>query len=195
MWRKKMKTGLVIKELRIKKGLTQEELSERTELSTRTIQRIENGEVDPRSYTLRMIAKALDVDFSFFVEDEAKEDEAKKDQLILGLVHLSGLCLLFIPTILIWNNKKNKVKGITEHYNYVISFQLTIWLIFILPGIAMHYFLSLNHFNNRAPYLIFIGVVIGVVFSIINTKNVINNQPYKRFSFIKEENKDKKDSK
>ena len=190
-----MKTGLVIKELRIKKGLTQEELSERTELSTRTIQRIENGEVDPRSYTLRMIAKALDVDFSFFVEDEAKEDEAKKDQLILGLVHLSGLCLLFIPTILIWNNKKNKVKGITEHYNYVISFQLTIWLIFILPGIAMHYFLSLNHFNNRAPYLIFIGVVIGVVFSIINTKNVINNQPYKRFSFIKEENKDKKDSK
>ncbi len=54
-----MKTGKIIKELRIKKGMTQEELAEMTELSARTIQRIENGEVDPRSYTLQMIAKAL----------------------------------------------------------------------------------------------------------------------------------------
>ena len=53
-----MKTGLVIKELRIKKGLTQEELADKTELSARTIQRIENGEVDPRAYSLQMIAKA-----------------------------------------------------------------------------------------------------------------------------------------
>jgi DNA-binding XRE family transcriptional regulator len=28
--------------------MTQEELAEKTEVSTRTIQRIENGEVDPR---------------------------------------------------------------------------------------------------------------------------------------------------
>jgi len=32
-----MKTGILIKELRIKKGLTQEELAEMTELSARTI--------------------------------------------------------------------------------------------------------------------------------------------------------------
>jgi len=70
-----MKTGLLIRELRIKKGLTQEELAEKTELSARTIQRIENGEVDPRSYTLQMIAKALDVDFSLFVENESEEKE------------------------------------------------------------------------------------------------------------------------
>ncbi|WP_083464754.1 helix-turn-helix transcriptional regulator [Marinifilum fragile] len=44
----KMETGKLIKELRVKKGLTQEDLAERTELSARTIQRIENGEVDPR---------------------------------------------------------------------------------------------------------------------------------------------------
>jgi len=192
-----MKTGLVIKELRIKKGLTQEELADKTELSARTIQRIENGEVDPRAYSLQMIAKALDVDFSLFVEDETtenKEKKAKNDKLFLGLVHLSGLFLLFIPTILIWNNKKNKIEGITDHFNEVISFQLTIWLVFILPGLAMHHFLSMNYFINKAPYLIYIGVIFGVLFSIINTINVINNKPYKRFNIIKLKKTDKKDS-
>jgi len=61
--KRKMETGKLIKELRIKKGMTQEELADKTEVSARTIQRIENGDVDPRAYTLQMIAKALDVDF------------------------------------------------------------------------------------------------------------------------------------
>jgi transcriptional regulator with XRE-family HTH domain len=77
-----MKTGLVIKELRIKRGLTQEELANKTELSARTIQRIENGEVDPRAYSLQMIAKALDVDFSLFIEDESAVDKEKKQKMI-----------------------------------------------------------------------------------------------------------------
>ncbi|MFZ2340634.1 MAG: helix-turn-helix transcriptional regulator [Bacteroidales bacterium] len=59
-----METGKLIKELRIKKGMTQEELADKTEVSARTIQRIENGEVDPRAYTLQMIAKALEVDYT-----------------------------------------------------------------------------------------------------------------------------------
>ena len=44
-----MKTGHLIKTLRLKKGITQEELAEKTEISVRTIQRIENGDVDPRA--------------------------------------------------------------------------------------------------------------------------------------------------
>lgn len=193
-----MKTGLIIKELRIKKGLTQEELAEKTELSARTIQRIENGEVDPRAYSLQMIAKALDVDFSLFVEDEsteAKDKKAKDDIFILGLVHLSGMFLLFIPTILIWNSKKNKVEGITDHFNDVISFQLTIWLVFILPGLLMYYFLRMNNFINKIPYMICVVFIFGALFSIYNTICVINNKPYKSFNFIKLKNKDKKDSK
>jgi transcriptional regulator with XRE-family HTH domain len=89
-----METGKKIKELRIKKGLTKEELAEMTELTARTIQRIEKGEVDPRSYTLQMIAKALEVDYNFFIENETikdKERKAKEDRFLLGLVHLSGL--------------------------------------------------------------------------------------------------------
>ena len=70
-----METGKLIKDLRLKKGMTQEELAEKTEVSTRTIQRIENGEVDPRAYTLQMIAKALEVEFNIFVEEDSESKE------------------------------------------------------------------------------------------------------------------------
>ena len=101
-----MKIGRLIKELRIKNGMTQEDLAEKTELSSRTIQRIENGEVDPRAYTLQMIANALDVDYELFVEtdsDEEKEIKNEKNMTWLALMHLSGLFLLFIPSIIMWN--------------------------------------------------------------------------------------------
>jgi transcriptional regulator with XRE-family HTH domain len=52
--------GKRIAELRKSKGLTQEELVEKCNLSVRTLQRIESGEGSPRSYTLRIILKALD---------------------------------------------------------------------------------------------------------------------------------------
>lgn len=125
-----METGKLIKELRTKKGMTQEELAEKTEVSTRTIQRIENGEVDPRAYTLQMIAKALEVAYSLFVNDEPdQENEAIKaadDSNWLGLLHLSCLVPLIFPAVMIWNAKKNTIKGIAEQYRTVISFQLMI---------------------------------------------------------------------
>ena len=99
-----METGKLIKELRIKKGLTQEELAEKTELSARTIQRIENGDVDPRAYTLQMIAKALEVDFSIFTENESNEDvvlDNDDNRHWLALIHLCGLIPLIIPTIIV----------------------------------------------------------------------------------------------
>jgi len=52
--------GKKIVELRKAKGLTQEELVEKCNLNVRTLQRIESGEVIPRSYTLKTIFTALD---------------------------------------------------------------------------------------------------------------------------------------
>lgn len=52
--------GKKIAELRKAKGLTQEELVQKCNLSVRTLQRIESGEVIPRSYTIRIIFAALD---------------------------------------------------------------------------------------------------------------------------------------
>jgi transcriptional regulator with XRE-family HTH domain/ketosteroid isomerase-like protein len=52
--------GRKIAELRRAKGLTQEELVEKCNLSVRTLQRIESGEVSPRTHTLRVLFAALD---------------------------------------------------------------------------------------------------------------------------------------
>jgi len=54
--------GRKIAELRKAKGYTQEELVEQCNLSVRTLQRIESGEVSPRSYTQRIIFIALEYD-------------------------------------------------------------------------------------------------------------------------------------
>jgi N-acetylmuramoyl-L-alanine amidase len=49
-----------IVKLRKERGLTQEELAEKTNLNIRTIQRIESGEVKPRLFTLKALSETLD---------------------------------------------------------------------------------------------------------------------------------------
>ncbi|RAI88001.1 helix-turn-helix protein [Algoriphagus yeomjeoni] len=56
---KQPELGKKISELRKAKGLTQEELVELCNLNVRTIQRIESGEVTPRSYTIKALFEAL----------------------------------------------------------------------------------------------------------------------------------------
>ncbi len=55
--------GQKIKEARLSKNITQAELADKCRLDIRTIQRIEKGEVSPRSYTLRLINEVLDTEF------------------------------------------------------------------------------------------------------------------------------------
>ncbi|MFO7659062.1 MAG: helix-turn-helix domain-containing protein [Bacteroidales bacterium] len=60
---KQPELGRKILDLRKAKGLTQDELVEKCNISVRTLQRIEAGEVTPRSYTVRIIFEALDYNF------------------------------------------------------------------------------------------------------------------------------------
>lgn len=55
--------GTQLIEIRNAKGLTQEELAEKCNISARTIQRIESGKVQPRAYTIKVISEALGFDF------------------------------------------------------------------------------------------------------------------------------------
>lgn len=57
-----MNIGIVIREIRKQKGLTQLELSEKTKISERTIQRIEKDSVEPSLYSLKQIGEILEVD-------------------------------------------------------------------------------------------------------------------------------------
>src|SRR5690606_28512939 len=79
MMMKQPDLGLKILELRKAKGLTQEELVERCNINVRTIQRIEAGEVTPRSYTIKSIMDALEYDFDMLSwgEEEPKANAAK----------------------------------------------------------------------------------------------------------------------
>ena len=61
---KQPELGKKITELRKAKGMTQEELVEKCNISVRTIQRIEAGEVTPRSYTVKTILAAMEYDLS-----------------------------------------------------------------------------------------------------------------------------------
>ncbi len=67
---KQPELGKRISELRKEKGWTQEELVEKCNISVRTLQRIEIGEVTPRSYTIKTILAALDYDLGTVTTEE-----------------------------------------------------------------------------------------------------------------------------
>ena len=66
--------GKRIFELRKEKGLTQEELVAQCNINVRTIQRIEAGEVNPRSYTVKIILEVLGEDFKNIHSNSIIED-------------------------------------------------------------------------------------------------------------------------
>jgi transcriptional regulator with XRE-family HTH domain len=71
-----MEFGKRLKEIRTSLNCSQKELSEQTGLTLRTIQRIENNEVKPSLYSLKVIGEALNTDLSDFVKtSEAKPYE------------------------------------------------------------------------------------------------------------------------
>ena len=51
-----------LKDLRIRRALTQQELADRASVSSNAINRIELNKAEPHMSTLRKLAKALDVD-------------------------------------------------------------------------------------------------------------------------------------
>jgi transcriptional regulator with XRE-family HTH domain len=63
-----MEFGERLKEIRTSLSCSQKELSEKTGLTLRTIQRIENNEVKPSLYSLKVIGGALKTDLSEFVK-------------------------------------------------------------------------------------------------------------------------------
>ena len=63
-----MEFGERLKELKTSLNCSQKELSEQTGLTLRTIQRIENNEVKPSLYSLKVIGVALKTDLSAFVK-------------------------------------------------------------------------------------------------------------------------------
>jgi uncharacterized Tic20 family protein/DNA-binding Xre family transcriptional regulator len=134
--------GSKVAELRQQKGLTQEQLAERCEVSPRTIQRIESGEVDPRAYTLHCLGTVLEFDFG--------EENTANENLWLAALHLSSVVCLVVVPLLLWSWKKNRSYKIDQQGRLVLNFQITMTLllfasaIFMLVGLPAMMLLAMN---------------------------------------------------
>ena len=85
-----MDLGDKIKSARSTKGITQKELATRTGLTERTIQRIENHEVEPSVYSLNKISEVLEFDFT----NEKQRIMKRRNRILYTILVLWTIALL-----------------------------------------------------------------------------------------------------
>ncbi|WP_033316707.1 helix-turn-helix domain-containing protein [Pontibacter roseus] len=151
--------GNKILEIRKRKGLSQEELSESAGISLRTLQRIEKEETEPRGYTLKSICQSLGIDVEQ-VYDYGKE----ADKGVLLLMHLSVLSYLLLPLgniifpLIIWITQKKKVLHVYEQGISLLNFQIT-WSLLTYPLALAFALMKMLHYPGSwyvfAAYILF----------------------------------------
>lgn len=154
-------------EYREKLNLTQKELSEKSGISVRTIQRIESG-IDPKGYTLKTLAKTLDVDEINLLKDSPAK---KSNYDLINLINLSSLLVVFIPVInfivpLLITLAKKQLNTITKQ---IITIQI-LWAVAIITT-----FLIGSIINSYFPFISNSIVVLLLLLILINTLIIIRN--------------------
>ena len=178
--------GKKIREVRKKKGLSQEELAESSKVNLRTIQRIENNESEPRGKTLSLICEVLDINTED-VLDYGKQD----DKSYLIIFHLSVIVFLAIPVgniilpLILWLTKKDKIIGLKEIGANLLNFQI-IWTVFsFISIIAFALFKIMHYGDHKILFYIFIGLyalnIILPIFFAIKTNNGKTKSLYPNF--------------
>lgn len=131
---------------REKLNLTQEQLSAKANVSVRTIQRIEAGNI-PKGYTLEALSIALNINKDQLLKNEI--EQPKSTNQLLKFINLSSLILLFLPlgsiitplVIMYW---KKEVNSITKQ---IVSIQILWTISFPLIVLAVAFigkWLSIN---------------------------------------------------
>jgi len=149
--------GRKIAEIRRQKGITQEELAERASINVRTIQRIEKGDVDARSYTINEIAKALEIEPSLLLDTKTDDN-----RLWILLLHMTNYFPVMLLAIFIYTWKKDESPEIQEHGKKVLNFQITMFFLLIIAG-----FLSILVIG------IIIAPILGILTWIYTTINIV----------------------
>lgn len=181
-----------VKELRNRKGMSQEFLADESGLSLRTIQRIENGESVPRGDTLKRLAVALETS-----PDELIDWLIKEDKGMLKALNLSALTFIFFPLLgiivpfIMWVSKKDKLKGINNVGKDLINFEIT-WTIILFLGLVMNVIflntldeeLSLSVIIGTSLLFIMIMYILNAAFIITNTFLIQNDKNVRYFPKI-----------
>ncbi|WP_422103998.1 helix-turn-helix domain-containing protein [Winogradskyella sp.] len=133
-----------ISKARIESRITQKELSEKTGISLRTIQRIENGEVAPRPYTIRTIEQTLGIKDYLEVE----KTNPATHYSFLKWIFVSSLCLPLLYSIIAlvyWKhlnvqqkNMANALRGIV--YLNLITSCLAIPMLVVVTALILRSF-------------------------------------------------------
>lgn len=155
-----------IKELRISKGFSQDELAQLSQLSLRTIQRIENGETESRGDTLKRLASALGVTPNELIEWNEHEDNS-----YLAILNLSALSFIAFPLLgiiiplALWVLKREKIKYVDYAGKRIINFQVT-WCIVLFIG----YFLVFSGILHKMKIdtFNFVGTAETIIIGIIS---------------------------
>jgi transcriptional regulator with XRE-family HTH domain len=150
------------------KGLTQEELADLTNITVRTIQRIESGESVPRTYTLKAIAKALDLPFGSLINEGAadttptnaagqaslNEEDARHFLQVFCLSAFSYIVVPYvhflIPAYLLKKRKEQNI-GVVRFAKKFIRGQIT-WVIIthlLFLMVVVYDLLMAAYFNKK----------------------------------------------
>lgn len=161
-----------LKKIREKSNLTQEELSEKSKISVRTIQRIEAGTI-PKGHTLKSLAKALAVN-----EHELMDNQRllfDRDLIFIKLINLSSLPFVILPPaniFLPWilSSIKNELNEFTKQ---IITIQI-LWtilaVILFIPTYYMKYWFSFGTKVNM--YVIGLLLLTNVFIILRNTAEI-----------------------
>jgi len=179
-----------VKELRSRKGLSQEQLAENSGLSLRTIQRIENGETEPRGETLKRLMNALEV-----APDDLMDWSIAEDKGFLTAVNLSALGFFVFPLLgiliplIMWISKKDKLKDINKTGKEILNFQITWNLLVFMTYIFFMGGVLLMGSLVRNPFIL-VGIIgflymYNFVLIIINTVRIYNGNEIKYFPKIR----------
>ncbi|NHN24375.1 helix-turn-helix domain-containing protein [Flavobacterium jejuense] len=140
-----METQTISKKLiyqRKLKGYSQEELSEKTQVTVRTIQRIEKGDVTPHLQTIKLLATALHIEVEDLIPLEDPKEENMQTKWLL-LLHGTPILRLVLPLcnilfpLFLWIHKREDNKIYNAHGRKVINFQITITLLYITSFMAL----------------------------------------------------------
>ena len=129
------------------KGYTQEDLSDKTTVGVRTIQRIEKGETQPHLQTVKLLAVGLDVEVNDLlpIDNPNEENIQRKWMLLLHGIPFLGFIIPFgniLFPLFLWIHKADDNKVYNNHGRAIVNFQIsmTFYIIlsllsfFILPG-------------------------------------------------------------
>jgi uncharacterized Tic20 family protein len=158
------------------KGITQESLAEISGLNVRTIQRIESGEVDPRLFTLKSIADALEVRM-----EELLPEPTQHELNQIAILHITPIGFFIIPVIgnvlfpfIFWMLKREEFNNMEKHGKDILNGQITYSIISgLLIGVHTSLAFILMLFPQYSQYLIkyFMNVprfmLAGVIISIV----------------------------